>query len=206
MFCPAAITLLCLFAIGAVDAQAADDTQIRQLRLQVRQSMQAARDARQAAATAETDSRSAKAQNAELSQALDDVERKRGELSASVSRLQAARAALTSRVAELEKALADEQAVHQKTQLQLGEQAKAREAAERRFAQAQRTAVTCRTHNRELVGVANDLLHAYEEKGVFAVIGEHEPLTGIGQVRLENLLATYGDKIEAAKEGASASD
>ena len=50
------------------------------------------------------------------------------------------------------------------------------------------------------MSVADDLLAAYQNKGVFDVLGEGEPFTGIGRVRLENLLETYRDKVDAAAE------
>lgn len=194
-----AFALGMLMCSGAALAQSGD-AQIRQLRLQVRQSMQAARDAQQAATAAQAEVEQAKAAQDGLSRSLEEAEQARGELAGMVSQLRGARAALEARVAELTQALTDEQAAHGHTRDQLLDQTRARETAERDLAGHQTALATCRTHNGELAGVVDQLLHAYEEKGVFTIIGQHEPFTGIGQVRLENLLETYRDKLENATE------
>ena len=49
--------------------------------------------------------------------------------------------------------------------------------------------------------MANHLLAACQNKGVFDVPGEDGPLTGIGRVRLANLLEAYRDKVDAATDG-----
>lgn len=188
-----------LMCSGAALAQNGD-AQIRQLRLQVRQSMQAARDAQQAATAAQAEVEQVKAAQAGLSRSLEEAEQARGALAGSVSQLRGARAALEAKVAELTQALADEQASHQHTRDQLLDQTRIRETVARDLAAHQTALATCRKHNGELAGVVDQLLHAYEEKGVFTIIGQHEPFTGIGQVRLENLLETYRDRLENATE------
>lgn len=198
------VLALGVMQLSGVALAQSGDTQIRQLRLQVRQSMQAARDAQQAATAARAEVEQAKAAQAGLSRSLEEAEQARGALAGSVSQLRGARAALEAKVAELTQALADEQAAHRHTRDQLLDQTRIRETVARDLAAHQTALATCRKHNGELAGVVDQLLHAYEDKGVFTIIGQHEPFTGIGQVRLENLLETYRDKLDAATESSAA--
>jgi predicted nucleic acid-binding Zn-ribbon protein len=64
-------------------------------------------------------------------------------------------------------------------------------------AQAQQLA-TCRAENVKLTGVANDILHLYKSQGFRSIlIGSYEPLIGFDQVKLENIVQDYEDKIRA---------
>jgi hypothetical protein len=47
-----------------------------------------------------------------------------------------------------------------------------------------------------LVGIANELVDKYKDKGVFGSVLAKEPLTGVKKVELEHLVQEYGDKIE----------
>lgn len=184
-------------------AQSEADQQIRQLRLQVRQSMQMARDAQQDAAKASQAAETARSERDSLAGELESTEAQRSKLAASVGYLGSERKRLEAQVAELEASLAKERAAHEDTRGRLASQTRERLAAEASFARENQALLTCRQHNGELAGAAEDLLNAYEEKGVFSVLGEHEPFTGIGRVRLENLLETYRDKVGDAREPAT---
>ncbi|QID16215.1 hypothetical protein G3580_00390 [Nitrogeniibacter mangrovi] len=197
-----AIILAGLLASAPAQAQSAGDAQIRQLRLQVRQSMQAARDAQQAAAKAQSEVSAAQAEKADIAASLDKAESARGALASRVRALQAERKQLEARVAKLEADLAAERDAGQQTRAKLDAQTRARARAEADGARQGAALRTCRVHNGELAGAADDLLHAYEAKGIFSVLGEAEPFTGIGRVRLENLIETYRDKVDAAREPA----
>ena len=64
-------------------------------------------------------------------------------------------------------------------------------------AQSQQLA-TCRAENAKLTGVANDILHLYRSQSFRSVlVGSYEPLIGFDQVKLENIVQDYEDKIRA---------
>lgn len=62
----------------------------------------------------------------------------------------------------------------------------------------------CVADNAALAGSARELLGLYADKGVGEVLSAGEPLLGLGQVRLENLLERYGDGIAAHDIGRKA--
>jgi chromosome segregation ATPase len=194
------LLLACLGAVSLPARSAGDEEAIRQLRLQVRQSMQMARDAQQAAAAAEAEASAAQAEQAALGASLMAAEQARGALAATAAQLRREREALGEKLAALEQALAEARSAHQQTRDALAAQTGERERAEGQLRQSQAALATCRDHNGQLADAAQTLLDAYQDKGVFAVLGEHEPFTGIGRVRLENLLETYRDRLEAATE------
>jgi predicted nucleic acid-binding Zn-ribbon protein len=56
----------------------------------------------------------------------------------------------------------------------------------------------CRAENTRLTGVANDILHLYRSQGFRSILlGSYEPLIGFEQVKLENIVQDYEDKIRA---------
>ena len=190
--------LFAALLIGALPAHGADDAQLRQLRLQVRQAMQAARDAQQAATEAQTRSQDLGAERDRLAGSLDAVEQVRAQLDGEVARLRRETTALETRVGELEQALASEQAAHRDARRALEETSGRLTMAVKTNGQLLAAYRSCHAHNGELARAAAALLDAYEGKGVLSVLGEHEPFTGIGRVRLENLMETYRDQIDAA--------
>ena len=57
---------------------------------------------------------------------------------------------------------------------------------------------TCKAMNTRLTVVANDILHLYRTQGFRSVLlGSYEPLIGFDQVKLENIVQDYEDKINA---------
>lgn len=56
---------------------------------------------------------------------------------------------------------------------------------------------TCMQKNLALYDSHRDILRQYEKKGVFASLLQREPLTGIKQVEIENLIEDYRERIDA---------
>lgn len=54
----------------------------------------------------------------------------------------------------------------------------------------------CKKHNIELVKVSRELINAYDGKGFSQVLGQREPLLGIGRVAIENKLQSLSDRID----------
>lgn len=55
---------------------------------------------------------------------------------------------------------------------------------------------TCMKKNVALYDSHRDILRQYEKKGVFASLLQREPLTGIKQVEIENLIEDYRERID----------
>lgn len=51
-------------------------------------------------------------------------------------------------------------------------------------------------HNAKLCLIGQELLDAYEKKGVFGTLAESEPLTQLKKVEMEKLIQEYRDKID----------
>jgi hypothetical protein len=54
----------------------------------------------------------------------------------------------------------------------------------------------CRGNNDELYRVNNELLDRYLNRGLFSALGESEIVTGLGRVRLENMVEEYRYKLD----------
>ena len=55
---------------------------------------------------------------------------------------------------------------------------------------------TCKAANTRLIGVAEDILHLYQTVGFRSLLlRSYEPVVGFAQVKLENLVQDYDDKI-----------
>lgn len=182
------LSMCLVMCAGPVVAQSSADAQLRQLRLQVRQAMQAARDAQQTADAAKADAEAARARQAELQAALDEALGRRDAAAASASRLRQDKGTLEGKLTTVESALTETRELLAAVRTELNTQVAGRRTAEAGLRDIDAALATCRAHNGELVGVADELLTAYQHKGVFDILGEGEPFTGIGRVRLENLL------------------
>ena len=54
----------------------------------------------------------------------------------------------------------------------------------------------CKAENKQLTGVAEDILHLYQTQDFRSLLlRSYEPLIGTAKVRLENLVQGYDDKI-----------
>lgn len=181
-------------------AQTSSDAQLRQLRLQVRQAMQAARDAQQAAEAAKADAEAARIETAALQAKLDEAAGRRDMAAASAARLNEDKRTLEAELAQRARAQAETQALLNQVRTELNAQVAGRHQAEAGLRDSDAALTLCRSHNGQLVSAVDDLLDAYRNKGVFDALGEGEPFTGIGRVRLENLLETYRDAVQQATE------
>ncbi|MGH8446732.1 MAG: hypothetical protein ACREVL_15785, partial [Solimonas sp.] len=94
-----------------------------------------------------------------------------------------------------------EQAVQQWKQAyeQAAQLARTRDADAKQLDQQQQAlsarAETCERDNGELVGIGEELLGRYRDKGVWAALRDSEPVTGIPRVRLEALAQQYHARI-----------
>lgn len=184
--------------IAPAMAQQRDNDQIRSLRAQVRDVTRLQREAELARQAAERAS-------AEASEALVVARSRADELAggqegARARAVNAERevARLKAKLVELEVAATKRDEIVRQTQDELGRQRVAGAATQDRLQSVEELLGQCRSDNAVLATTASELLDAYEGKGVGAILGETEPFTGIGRVRLEVLKERYSEKIEAA--------
>lgn len=53
----------------------------------------------------------------------------------------------------------------------------------------------CFANNHDLVALNEELLASYKDKGVWAALSQREPVTGLGKVKMENMVQTYRHSI-----------
>ena len=54
----------------------------------------------------------------------------------------------------------------------------------------------CYKDNNQLVGINDELLEKFNQKGPWDALVQREPVTGLGKVEMENLMQTYRHRIE----------
>jgi chromosome segregation ATPase len=101
---------------------------------------------------------------------------------------QEAAAALAAKDAELARAAAALQA-----------QTGARDEWQQRFAQQVRLVTECSEKNDRLVKLGAELLARWQGKGVMESLKQREPLLGLGDVQMFNLVQAYRDKTDNEK-------
>jgi hypothetical protein len=57
----------------------------------------------------------------------------------------------------------------------------------------------CRENNTQLRTINQELLDRHHDRGLFDALAEAEPFTGLGQVRLENVVEEYRYRIDDLK-------
>lgn len=124
--------------------------------------------------------------------------------------LQAEKAQLAARVAELEKAAEDqrrasEQAIAGKdrelAQAALSFKGKEgdREQWQQRFGQQARLVTECSDKNERLLKVSAELLNRWRGKSAFDALQQTEPVLGLNDVQIFNLVQEYRDKAESER-------
>jgi DNA repair exonuclease SbcCD ATPase subunit len=202
---------LVLFVItGVSTALAADsDTRAAREREMLRRAQEALRQSEE--------------QNNELGHAKADAEQKlkdaaaqldsarktsRSALSALQSKLQAAAAAQTDLTEQLERAkqqIAQLTSQQQDTAKRLG----AREAELNQTQQDLQLSKTenasCEAKNLKLYEYSDELVSRYQKKGVWAALAQKEPVVGIKEVGVENVVQEYREKLASQKISAPTS-
>jgi hypothetical protein len=103
--------------------------------------------------------------------------------------------------------LADQQAAAEKARVESAKQSEqfaAARAQERaawngRFDNEEKSLATCTEHNARLVEVGHELLVRVRQKGFLDIVKQEEPLLGLGDVEMFNLIQAYRDKIDAER-------
>lgn len=190
-------------------AQAADkpDKATRRLQLQLQSLQQQLQDAQGAKAKAD-------AAKAEVDKQLLEQTEQVAQLNAAMRKagdglkaLEAARAQLTTQVAMLEKQLADDKRSSEAeasrkarelvayTRLRDEQQAVLQRKHDDQVAQV----AECTTKNDKLIRLSGELLDRYRRKTVKDVLTQREPVLGLGDVQMFNLVQDYRDRADAER-------
>jgi chromosome segregation ATPase len=198
-----AALLIFAFLIVAAPAFADEQSNEDRLRDALRQSVQEMRAAQDQASqaqaqltTAQTDLASTKAQldaaNAKLAELQGKPQAKPEEL----TQLQAALKQSQANADMLQQGLTKWQGAYQ----QAADLARAKDADSQRatagLAADSRALETCKTTNKKLIDVAEQVLHLYQTESFRGILlRSYEPLIGTSKVTLENMVQDYDDKI-----------
>ncbi len=195
------------FALGiwtmSATAQSGDDARkaARRAQLQMQQLQQQAQEAEAAKAKVESDKTALDKQLREQSQ---QVARLKGALPKALESLkasEAARAELAATVAALEKQLAEQKASSETALAAAVSNTKQRDEQQaqlQRKLDAQVAQVgECSAKNERLVRLSAELLDRYRNKSVSDVMKQRDPILGLGDVQMFNLVQEYRDKADA---------
>jgi len=70
---------------------------------------------------------------------------------------------------------------------------------EQQLAASKSSNASCEAKNLKLYEYSQELVTRYQKKGVWAALAQKEPVTGIKEVGVENLLQEYQDKLDSQK-------
>ncbi|GAA5163556.1 hypothetical protein [Viridibacterium curvum] len=205
----AALMLVCTALAQPVQAQekgGKSQEQVRRLRQQVQQ-LQQAQQAGQQTQQQLTQEKAAldeqlKKRAGELGGArkkLADAERERDELRQSLQRAEQERDAMKARLDETTGKLVSTEQSQRETNAKLRGAESELTGVKTAFSAEQAERSRCEVNNVALYQYGRELLQAYRDKGVVTSISHREPLLGLGQVKMENLLEEYRDKLEAQR-------
>lgn len=197
-------TLILLAAVPAL-AQSSDEARkaARRAQLQVQQAQQEAQAAQAAKSKLETD-------KAELDKKLAAQSQQLGQLKGTVPKLQeklkgveSERDELAAKVAALEKELADRKLAAEAAAAAGERTLKQRDEAQARLKREHEAQVAlvgeCSAKNDRLLRLSAELLDKYRNKSVGDVLQQRDPVLGLGDVQMFNLVQEYRDKAEAER-------
>jgi chromosome segregation ATPase len=114
-------------------------------------------------------------------------------------RIEALEQAAKAQQQEAAAALAAKDAELARTAAALQAQTGAREEWQQRFGQQVRLVTECSEKNERLVKLGAELLARWQGKGVMDALKQREPLLGLGDVQMFNLVQAYRDKTDNEK-------
>ncbi len=204
-------TTLALCATSVGPARAADDKAAakaaRRQQMQMQALQQQVQEAQAAKTKVETDKAEVDKQLADQTAQAAAAKGSAAKLSGSLKAAEGARAQLTATVASLEKQLAEQKRRHddalaakarelvQFTRLGESQQALLQAKLEHQVAQVGE----CTAKNTKLIHLSAELLDRYRSKTVGDVMKQREPLLGMGDVQMFNLVQDYRDRADAER-------
>lgn len=203
--------VLALVGAGAAAQDKAAERQARRLQLQLQSLQQQVQDAQAARAKVEADKVASDKQVAEKTQELGGLRGSLGKATAGLRSAEAARSDLAARLAAanaaLEKQVAEQRRSSEETLAVRGrELAQFTRVRDEQVAQLQRQRderssqlAECSGKNERLVTLGAELLDRYRKKSVADVLKQQDPVLGLGDVQMFNLVQEYRDKADAER-------
>jgi chromosome segregation ATPase len=198
---------LALAASCALAEQTPAEKAARRAQLQLQNLQQQLQEAQAAKSKVESDKASVDQQLGEQTTQAEQLKTSINKLEARLRASEKARGELAANVKSLEKQLADEKFSHEQALAQ-----KARELAQytklrdEQQAQLQRKhddqvalVADCTSKNGKLLHLNVELLNRYRNKSVTDVIKQRDPVLGMGDVEMFNIVQDYRDKADAER-------
>ncbi len=200
-----AVGVLLPFAVAAQDKTA--EKAARRAQLQMQNLQQQVQDAQSAQARADADRTDAQKKLVAQAQEIPRAQASAREAAAALKASEAARVELQSRLSALEKQSAEQKrtddAAHAAKLSEVEAQLHYRDGQQRllqtRFDNELEQVFACSDKNQKLVELSAELLERYRKKGLADVVSQHDPLLGIGQVEMFNLVQEYRDRADAQR-------
>ena len=201
----AAVALMLAAPAFSAMAQASDEAKkaARRAQLQLQQLQQQAQEAQAAKAKVESDKAVLDKTLAEQTQQMVRLKGALPKAQEKLKAVEAERAELAAKVAELEKQLAEQKAGADAAQATAERNTKQREEQQaelQRRHDAQLAQVSeCTAKNGRLLQLSAELLDRYRHKSVSDVLKQRDPVLGLGDVQIFNLVQEYRDKADAER-------
>ncbi len=179
----------------------------RRAQLQMQNMQQQVQEAQAAQARADADKTEAQKKLAAQAQEIPRAQASARQAAAALKASEAARAELQARLATLEKQgaeqkRADDAALAAKV-AELETMLRYRDSQQRllqtRFDNEVEQVFACSDKNQKLVELSAELLDRYRKKGLVDVVSQRDPLLGIGQVEMFNLVQDFRDRADAQR-------
>jgi chromosome segregation ATPase len=206
----ALVALAFALTAGWASAESGDkaaDKAARRAQLQLQNLQQQVQEAQAAKSKVEADKAAVDQQLGEQTQQLEQLKAAMAKVNARLKTSEAQRAELTTTVATLEKQLADDKRSHEEALAQkvreLAQYTKLRDEQQAQLQRKHDDQVTlvseCTTRNDKLIHLNSELLTRYRNKSVSDVVKQREPVFGVGDVEMFNLIQDYRDKADAER-------
>jgi chromosome segregation ATPase len=179
----------------ALPAFAADD--VKAAKEQMRRLQQTQRKLEQEKSALEAQVSDAGGKLNQIKKAAARAERKNADLAKELKSMEEARDQLAAKLAEAEKHLAEQAEANRKLAAD-GQKLKAD------LTRQEQATASCETKNATLYQYGREMLVRYQNKGPWEAMAQREPVTGLKQVEIENVLEEYRDKLDNEKIAAPA--
>jgi hypothetical protein len=111
----------------------------------------------------------------------------------------AGQAELTRRLEDVNRQLAALTTQHHDTVGQLASRESELKQVRLDLEQSKASGASCEAKNLQLYTYSQELLNRYQKKGVWAALSQKEPLTGLNEVSMENVVQEYREKLKSQK-------
>lgn len=133
------------------------------------------------------------AENKQLSQDLEELKKKYDKL---INKSEKAESSMKGRMSEMNQQYRDEVSAHNETRKQLADIAREKDRLLNTAMEQTQSIDLCVSNNKKLYEINQELLGKYEHKGIWSVISQKEPFTGLSQVQIENLVDDYQYRLD----------